>query len=125
MTRPNDNPVTHRALTREIPGDPTTAICSQTDSTTVSDWWDQHALQLADRRDYAPIDTMHWAYTPDGGAVYLVRADSHDGHYEVHVPANGHPICSCPAGEHGRPCKHAGIALRLWTTTDRPARQKG
>ncbi len=29
--------------------------------------------------------------------------------YSQQVLANGHVTCTCPAGQHGRPCKHAHI----------------
>ena len=92
-------------------------------TSTIVSAWERRAMELSTRRRYAPTDTMHWHSSTDGTSRYLVLADTSGiHHYDVtiHPETDRRHTCDCPAGSHGRPCKHVGIALQLWQQFDRP-----
>jgi hypothetical protein len=59
----------------------------------------------------------------ESGKRYCVPSCTNDGvGYEVGVHEGEDLSCNCPAGQHGRPCKHvAGVLARL--ESEQPAPQ--
>lgn len=85
------------------------AVATRAAKTTRANW-ERRALELAEVRN-TPAPRILAADT--FRKVYGVRKSSAVGEYVVLLtPFDGRAVCDCLAGQHGRPCCHAGAVLQ-------------
>lgn len=80
--------------------------------------WRQRAIQLAVEAKLDGQAQRVPGKTAAGSPLETYRCISvtePNDHFQVYDSSAGTIYCDCPAGFHGRPCKHAGAALLLIT----------
>ncbi len=75
------------------------------------DAWDVRAIALAEAKGARGTARYLRPHPSARGHVYRVPSRSGDGTYAVVAWGDGRTECTCPAGQHGRPCCHAGDVL--------------